>query len=77
MNINIYPNPPKEVVNLNNLSIGSTLQLADMTGKIVFENIVSTEEMNIDLAPMHNGIYFIQVMNNSEITGAKKLFVNK
>lgn len=73
----IFPNPANDLVTFNNLSIGSTLQFTDMTGKTVLETIVSTEEMNIDLTPMNNGVYFIQVMNNSKITGAKKLIINK
>lgn len=74
----MYPNPAKENVTITNLSIGSKLQLSDMTGKIVLETIVTTEEMNLDLNQVHNGVYFIQLLNNSsEFTSSKKLIVNK
>lgn len=74
----MYPNPAKEKVTFTNLSIGSTIQLSDMTGKIVLETIVSTEEMNINLNQVHNGVYFVQIFNNSsEFISSKKLIVNK
>jgi hypothetical protein len=76
-NYNIFPNPANELVTLNNLTIGSTLQITDMTGKTILETIVSTEEMSMDLAPMNNGIYFIQLTTNSETTRAEKLVINK
>lgn len=74
---NFFPNPANDLVTLNNLPLGTTIQITDMTGKSVFETIVSTEEMNIDLAPMNNGIYFIQLTTNSETISAKKLVINK
>jgi hypothetical protein len=48
-----------------------------MTGKTVFKTLVSSEEMNIDLNTLNNGIYFVQLMNNSAISNSKKLVINK
>jgi len=75
--VGVFPNPAKEMVTINNLKIGSTLQLTDMTGKTVYETIVSTVEMTIDLNSITNGMYFVQTLNHTEITSAKKLVVNK
>lgn len=76
-NLNIYPNPATEKVTINNLKIGSTLRLTDVTGKKVLETIVSEEEMNLELNQLNNGIYYFELMNNQEIIGFKKLLVNK
>jgi hypothetical protein len=73
----VYPNPAKTNIALNNLTIGSALQIIDITGKTVLETIVSSSEMTIDLNMVNNGVYFVQMMNNSEITASKKLVVNK
>ncbi len=73
----MFPNPANEFVTINNLTIGSALQMVDMTGKVVFTSNVSTSEMNLDLNSINNGIYFVQTVNNSEITCSKKLVVNK
>jgi photosystem II stability/assembly factor-like uncharacterized protein len=74
---NVSPNPASTTVSINDLEIGSTIQIADMTGKIVSEKLVSSTEMTFDLNDLNNGIYFVQLANNSEITSSKKLIVNK
>lgn len=76
-NFNIYPNPASSSISINNLKIGSTLQLTDMTGKTVFETVVSSSEMTFDVNNLNNGIYFVQLMNNSEVSTSKKLVVSK
>lgn len=75
--LNIFPNPATANITLTNLTIGSTLQLTDMTGKTVLETLVSSSEMNLDVNNLNNGVYFVELVNNSEITTAKKLVVNK
>lgn len=77
INFNLAPNPANSSVSMTNLEIGSTLLLTDMTGKIVFETIITSEEMSIDVNALNNGIYFVQMMNNSEISTSKKLVVSK
>jgi hypothetical protein len=74
---NVSPNPASTTVSINNLEIGSTIQIADMTGKIVSEKIVLASEMTLDINDLNNGIYFVQLATNTGIVGAKKLVVNK
>jgi len=76
-NFNIFPNPAKELVTLNNLLTGTTLQLTDMTGKIILQSLVSAEEMTIDLNSLTNGMYLVHLSNNTSIIGTKKLVVSK
>lgn len=73
----MFPNPAKESVTINNLTIGSKLQLVDMTGKIVLESSVSASEMTLDLNTVNNGIYFVHIHNNSHIVASKKLIISK
>jgi hypothetical protein len=74
---NIYPNPAKEIVTINNLEIGSTIQLVDMTGQIVSEKVAEISEITLDINSFNNGIYFVQILNSKGIAGAKKLVINK
>ena len=76
-NFNIYPNPASDLVTLNNLTIGTTLQLTDMTGKTVLETSVLTEEITIDLNGLTEGVYFVQILDNASIIGTKKLAISK
>ncbi len=75
--ISVFPNPASDLVTLNNLTVGTTLQFTDMTGKTVLETSVSTEEMTIDLNALNGGIYFVHIMNNSEVSTSKKLVISK
>jgi len=72
----VFPNPASDLVSIRNASVGSTLQLTDMTGKVVLETTVSTEETTLNVNDLSNGIYFVQIRNNT-IIGTKKLVVSK
>lgn len=73
----ISPNPASEKVTISNLSIGSTLQLTDLTGKVILEKIITSEIEIVTVNELNNGIYFIQLMNNSTKSTSKKLVINK
>lgn len=74
---NVFPNPASHSVTLSKLSVGSSLQLVDLAGKVIAIHHVSADQMNLNLDQLNNGIYFIQSMSNSRINGSQKLVVNK
>jgi hypothetical protein len=76
INFELYPNPAQESVTLNNLTIGSTLRLIDLTGKTILERAVSSTTLDLDLNLVKNGIYLVQLVQNGAIA-QKKLVVNK
>jgi len=72
-NVKLYPNPTNGnfVISLSEINTKSTIQIIDLTGKLVFENTFSNQsQINLDLqAP--KGVYFVKVLSNSEQTVLK------
>ena len=66
--LHVFPNPSKNFVNIsleNNLP--SELILMDISGKILLEKTF-TNSSKINLSNFNNGIYFLKISNNSQIT---------
>ena len=80
--INIYPNPAKDVVNVqfeSNNNSKTTVELYSMLGSLVYsqdytDNNVQT--ISINTINLKNGVYFISV-KNGENTTQKQLIINK
>lgn len=69
-NINIYPNPVKDVLNIE-ASEYKNIKIYDLSGKcIVVETI--DKIVNIDMSQMPKGMYFVR-MNNDNNTITKKI----
>lgn len=70
-----YPNPAKDVVtvNVNNEeALNTTLTLMNMQGQVVFSTEMSnTGSFTMDIANQQNGIYFLEVKNESGISKIK------
>lgn len=69
LNINVYPNPAKEVVNValnTNDNLGRvSYQVLDVTGRVVASQAAvingNSEILNVDVAGLQNGVYSIVV----------------
>ena len=75
--VSVYPNPTTGVVSIQlNSTEKHNLQILDMTGNIVVQQIIENGNALIDVNNLSNGIYTIKVSNSSgSIT--KKLVVVK
>lgn len=75
----VYPNPftNELLVNLNNKTVGSKIELTDINGRVLYST--QQKNMNGDLirittTEMSCGIYFLLIKNNAgEIVSAKKM----
>jgi hypothetical protein len=67
MVITVYPNPAKDVVYVN-APIGSTVELMDISGRIMATQISEGIETSFGLSDMADGIYMIQIKSNGEVT---------
>ncbi|HLP55878.1 MAG TPA: M28 family peptidase [Fluviicola sp.] len=62
--IGIYPNPARETVNINWQNDYETLELTDISGKIVFTAAVKgIKEVTVDMASHNDGVYFVKLVN--------------
>ncbi len=64
-NVVIYPNPVVSTTTINNAA-GSTLNVYNMNGSVVFTTIISSESETIDLSKLAIGIYYTEVIGATE-----------
>lgn len=74
--IKVFPIPVNDFVTLANLPFGSTIQVTDMSGKMVFRSATNSEQTTINTAQFVNGIYLVQIENNGSSVN-KRLIINK
>lgn len=68
---NIYPNPTSGVFTISGENV-KTILISDITGKIVLEKAVNTNQIDIDLSGYPKAVYLIKVATEEGI-GVKKL----
>ncbi|MFA5574573.1 MAG: T9SS type A sorting domain-containing protein [Brumimicrobium sp.] len=72
----IYPNPLNNFVTVKNIPKGSTVQIFDVTGKILYQsNDIYSHSLTINTDKYRQGVYLIKVQN-SKNTITKKMIVN-
>lgn len=68
--VNAYPNPANNTINVvvAQSETGSTIQMADLTGRVVYTGILSNISNAIDVANLPTGIYAISIRSNDHLT---------
>lgn len=69
----IYPNPTNGLVTISSKEIIQKLVVMDLTGKIIIEKSVNTNESQIDLSKFNNGIYLIKTLDDQNRYHVNKL----
>lgn len=64
-NLTYYPNPAKDVLNITNTNSIDTVTIANTLGQNVFTNAINSNEAQIELSALGNGIYFVTVTSGS------------
>jgi hypothetical protein len=61
----LYPNPSAGIVNIEFINgLTKTIQIADVTGRIVREAVTSDDNIKIDISTLANGIYYFKIQSN-------------
>jgi len=58
-----YPNPVKEVLNIENIEKNLSLKIFDLSGKLVLETKTSDSKISIDTKSLQKGQYIVSVEN--------------
>jgi hypothetical protein len=71
---NIYPNPTDDKINvvLNYKNGNNTIQLRDLSGKLILEKEINDQDQ-IDLRDLTQGLYLLTIMSNNEIIGFERI----
>lgn len=77
LNWNVYPNPAAEFVTIRveELTTDLTIDLLDVTGKIVVSKQVTSYQDQLDLTSFNSGVYFLKLKNG--ITSGVRRIVKK
>ena len=77
-NINIYPNPANETLNLKGINTQKVkeIKIVDMTGRSIYETNTLSEDMQLDVATFASGSYFIVFITTDGISVSKKFMKN-
>ena len=67
MEMTIYPNPAKDVINVKTNVQRYEYQLINSVGQVVMNGVLSGEDV-ISVENINNGIYFLKVVANGEVT---------
>jgi len=73
-NLTCYPNPVKNVLNIKNALPINSIAVYNTLGQQVLNSTINTNETNLDLSSLGNGIYFIKVQAGE---GSKTLRIVK
>ena len=73
--INLFPNPASEVVTFQNIEVGSTINVLDLTGKTVYTASTNSNTSEINLRDFVSGMYFVRVNNQGNLLSTQKLKV--
>jgi len=71
----IYPNPAQSQVSIDNLEVGSTITIFDVSGKIIYTASANNSIAEINVSAFVSGMYFVQVANQGIVVGTQKLQV--
>jgi len=66
--ISVYPNPIKDLlhININSAFDSAIIQIRDMSGRLIKQQIIENSISEIDFSSISNGVYFITVTINNK-----------
>lgn len=68
----VYPNPNAGLFMIKS-DVPGTVHILDINGKIIFEGVVSDNELEVDLKEVQAGVYVVQLMDNGNVLEAQRL----
>ena len=65
-NVTVFPNPAKDkiVINLNQYDANTSIEVVDLTGKIVATTAVNSKSVTLDVSEFSKGIYLAKVISS-------------
>lgn len=65
--IRYYPNPAKELLIVEGLSISEKVTITKLTGEVILEQIVQQEKTTLNLSKLASGMYLLHTANHKPI----------
>ena len=61
ISFNIYPNPANDFIFIENISIGSKVDLFNVVGKNIKSFEIESHNQRLDINGLNSGVYFVKV----------------
>jgi endonuclease I len=65
LKISFFPNPAKKHITIVSLSQLSRVTIYDITGKTIQSISLNEEEITLNIEHLNNGVYFVEIIDNS------------
>ncbi len=65
--LSVYPNPAHNFVKVSGLSAGDIVTINDVNGRVVYEATAAKSYLDINIAGLHAGVYFVKVSNAKDV----------
>lgn len=75
-NLLLYPNPASSSFTISGLTADNSIELIDMTGRIVANVIATKSEVIFDVQDFNKGMYLVQVKEKGALIATKKVIIN-
>ena len=69
----IYPNPITDILYIETELINSTINIIDMSGRVIYSTIIETGKSEIDFSSWAAGTYFFQLVSQEELNTIKMI----
>lgn len=70
-NIQVYPNPVKNILNFGNLTGLTTIEIYNQLGQLVLTQEVNSSQATVDMANFANGIYLVNIQAGGSVKSVK------
>ena len=75
--IQVFPNPTKDMITIITDKQLSTVQVYDLSGRLVKEHIPNQKEFNLDLNSLENGLYLLRAITKDHLGAIQRIAVQK
>ena len=65
-NLEVYPNPASDIITVKGVEINANISVMNMIGQEVISATATDENMEINVASLITGVYFIKVGNSTQ-----------
>lgn len=69
--VSVYPNPAQNNLRISTTTSFDQIVITDVVGKIVYQEKMNQNHVEVDISSLHAGIYFITLTNNSSVVSKK------
>jgi hypothetical protein len=72
--VNIYPNPSSQYINIEMPTFNNTISLFDISGKLIFNKSTSKSTFKLNIENFNSGLYILRIVDDFGVVNRKLIF---